>query len=129
MNLTHNGKIGRLPKTIREQLNRRLENGEKGPPLVAWLNSLPEVQALLAAEFDGKPIRQQNLSDWRKHGYAKWLRQREALDLARQLAADIQPNQTKSNQKSCATGDGHTPPEVPATGVSEPDPVTPGNTR
>ena len=88
MNLTHNGKIGRLPKTIREQLNRRLENGEKGRPLVAWLNSLPEVQALLAAEFEGKPIRQQNLSDWRKHGYAKWLRQREALDLARQLAAD-----------------------------------------
>jgi hypothetical protein len=45
-------------------------------------------QALLAAEFEGKPIRQQNLSDWRKHGYAKWLRQREALDLVRQLADD-----------------------------------------
>ncbi|MGA3268373.1 MAG: hypothetical protein ABSE16_16305 [Verrucomicrobiota bacterium] len=29
MNLTHNGKIGRLPKTIREELNRRLENGER----------------------------------------------------------------------------------------------------
>ncbi|MGA3268466.1 MAG: hypothetical protein ABSE16_16780 [Verrucomicrobiota bacterium] len=53
MNLTRNGKIGRLPKTILEQLNRRLENGEIGRPLVAWLNSLPEVQALLAAEFEG----------------------------------------------------------------------------
>jgi hypothetical protein len=39
----------------------------------------------------------------------------------------VKPNQTESNQKSCAIGDGHTPPEVPATGVSEPDPVTPGN--
>jgi len=29
--------VCRLPKTIREQLNRRLENGEKRPPLVASL--------------------------------------------------------------------------------------------
>ena len=88
MNLTHNGKIGRLPKAVQEQLNRRLENGENGRRLVAWLNSLPEVQAVVAAEFGGKPVREQNLSEWRKHGYAKWLRQQEALDMARQLAAD-----------------------------------------
>ena len=51
MNLTHNGKIGRLPKAVQEQLNRRLANGEKGGPLVAWLNSLPEAQAVLAARI------------------------------------------------------------------------------
>ena len=89
MNLTHKGKIGRLPKGLQEQLNRRIENGEKGGRLVAWLNSLPEVRAVLAREFEGKPIREQNLSDWRKHGYAKWLRQQEALDMARQLAGDV----------------------------------------
>jgi hypothetical protein len=88
MNLTHNGKIGRLPKTVQEQLNRRLENGEKGRGLAAWLNSLPEVQAVLAAEFEGKPIREQNLSEWRKHGYKKWLWRQEALEMARDMAAE-----------------------------------------
>jgi len=89
MNLTHNGKIGCLPKSIQEQLNHRIENGEKGRALVEWLNSLPEVQAVMAAEFEGKPIREQNLSEWRKRGYAKWLQQQEALDMARQLADDV----------------------------------------
>ncbi len=88
MNLTHNGKIGRLPKAIQDQLNRRIENGEKGGPLVAWLNSLPEVQAVVAAEFEGKAIREQNLSEWRKGGYTQWLRQQEALEMARQLGAE-----------------------------------------
>ncbi len=88
MNLTRNGKIGRLPKAIQEQLNRRIENGEKGGPLVAWLNALPEVQAVVAAEFEGKGIREQNLSEWRKGGYTHWQRQQEALALARQLGAE-----------------------------------------
>lgn len=95
MNLTHNGKIGRLPKAIQAQLNRRLENGEKGWRLVEWLNSLPEVQAVVAAGFGGKVIREQNLSEWRKTGYTNWLRQQEALDMARQLAAEtgeLQPD-------------------------------------
>ena len=39
MNMTRNGKIGRLPKAVREQVNRRLEKGEKGRTLVAWLNA------------------------------------------------------------------------------------------
>ena len=89
MNLTHNGKIGRLPRTIQEQLNRRIQNGDKGRGLVAWLNSLPEVRAVLAAEFNGKPIREQNLSEWRKHGYKNWLWRQEALEMAREMAAEI----------------------------------------
>jgi hypothetical protein len=88
MNLTHKGKIGRLPRAVQEQLNRRIQNGEKGGALVAWLNALPEVQAVVAAEFEGKAIREQNLSDWRKHGYTKWLWRQEALELTRELAAE-----------------------------------------
>jgi hypothetical protein len=84
-NLTHNGKIGRLPKSVQEEVNRRLERGEKGPLLLAWLNALPEVQALLAAEFAGKPVRKQNLSEWRHHGYQEWLWRQEALALAQAL--------------------------------------------
>jgi hypothetical protein len=90
MNLTHNGKIGRLPKAVQEQLNRRLENGEKGGPLAAWLNSLPEVQAVLAAEFEGRAIREQNLSEWRKSGYKNWLWRQEALAMAAETG-ELQP--------------------------------------
>ncbi len=54
-----------------------------------WLNSLPEVQAVLAAEFEGKPIREQNLSEWRKLGYVKWEHQQEALDMLVQLDDDV----------------------------------------
>ena len=62
MNLTRNGKIGRLPRAVREQLNRRLDNGEQGGQLLEWLNALPEVRDLVAREFGGQPIRKQNLS-------------------------------------------------------------------
>jgi len=79
------GKIGRLPKAIQEQVNRRLENGEQARPLVAWLNALPEVSDVLAAEFSGKPIREQNLSEWRRHGYQKWLEQRQCLAMAQEM--------------------------------------------
>ena len=61
MNLTRNGKIARLPLAVRQELNRRLDEGEQGKKLVAWLNSLPEVQAIMTAEFGGKPITEQNL--------------------------------------------------------------------
>ena len=39
MNEAHRGKIGHLPKALKEQVNRRLEKGEKGRTLVAWLNA------------------------------------------------------------------------------------------
>jgi len=69
MNAVPKGKIGRLPRAIQEQVNRRLENGEKARTPVAWLNALPEVQAVLAAEFAGQPVNEKNLSKWRKYGY------------------------------------------------------------
>jgi uncharacterized protein YidB (DUF937 family) len=87
--MIHNGKIGKLPGAIREQLNRRLHDGGQGRQLLEWLNSLPEVQAVVARDFVGKPIRKQNLSQWRNGGYKEWLRQREALDLIRQLPGDV----------------------------------------
>jgi hypothetical protein len=69
---TRTGKIARLPKLIRDELNRRLDNGADGPELLAWLNALPEVQAVLAEKFAGRPLSKQNLSDWRLGGYAEW---------------------------------------------------------
>jgi hypothetical protein len=60
--MTRNGKIARLPQSIREQINRRLENGEEGKQIVQWLTTLPEVTALMAADFDGQPINKMNLN-------------------------------------------------------------------
>ena len=44
-------KIARFPRQIREQLNHRLDCSEKTRLILAWLNSLPEVQAILAEEM------------------------------------------------------------------------------
>jgi hypothetical protein len=82
------GKIARLPREIRDQLNQRLLNGQPGQRLLAWLNALPEVQRILAADFDGSPINAPNLSHWKAGGYEEdWLTRRETLEQARELAA------------------------------------------
>ena len=88
MNATRNGKIARLPRSVRHELNRRLDDGEQGKKLVAWLNALPEVQAIVAAEFGGKAIREQNVSEWKQGGYRDWVAQQEALEMAGRLGED-----------------------------------------
>jgi hypothetical protein len=89
MNSTRHGKIARLPKVLRDQLNRRLQDGEAARSLLAWLNGLPEVRALLAAEFAGRALRPQNLSEWRRGGYRDWLAQREVLELAKGMGESV----------------------------------------
>jgi hypothetical protein len=74
---TRVGKIARLPHTIREQLNQRLADGESGKRVVRWLNELPEVQKIMAEQFAGQPVREQNISEWRKGGLVDWLRHQE----------------------------------------------------
>jgi len=76
-----NGKIAALPHNLREQLNLRLQHGEASPPLLDWLNSQPEVLAVLKDTFDGVPISKQNLSAWRQGGFLEWqMRQELTLD-------------------------------------------------
>src|SRR5207302_10820872 len=88
MNLTRNGKIARLPRSVRDELNRRLDEGEQGKKLVAWLNGLPDVQAIVVTEFGGKALREQNLSEWKQGGYRDWLAKQEALEIAERLRED-----------------------------------------
>ncbi len=83
--MTRTGKIARLPLAIRDQLNRRLLDNEPGPSLLEWLNSLPDVQAILTADFASQPISPANLSQWKNGGYSDWLTRRDALALARDL--------------------------------------------
>ena len=82
---THIGNIGRLPREIREQVNQRLENGEPGGAILAWLNGQPAAQAILAARFGGKPVNEPNLSHWRAGGYQERLKQKEMQAALRQL--------------------------------------------
>ncbi len=84
--MTRNGKIARLPASVRDQLNQRMENGEEGPKLLAWLNGLSEVQKSLEASFDGAPVTKQNLSEWRLGGFREWQIRRELIEHARQLS-------------------------------------------
>jgi hypothetical protein len=72
---SHPGKIGRLPYEIRCQLGCGIHEGIPGVRLVGWLNSLPEVQAILESNFGGRPINEQNLSKWKVRGYPDWLQE------------------------------------------------------
>lgn len=82
------GKISRLPKTIREQLNRRLEDNEPSSDILPWLNGLVRVKKILAAQFHGAPITEQNLSTWRAGGYEHWEKKQEPLAGHKDLAED-----------------------------------------
>jgi hypothetical protein len=100
--MTHNGKIARLPLAIRQQLNLRLQNGEMAQDLLSGLNSLPEVQAILAAHFAAKPIDESNLSHWKQGGYREWEAQEHAQAAALAFL-EAQPSE----------------PQVPAGALSE----------
>src|SRR6266567_1716642 len=92
------GKITRLPHDIREQLNRRLNDGEQAQSILNWLNSVPEVQAVLAANFDGRPLNKVNLTHWRDGGYHDWLVRQDALDFAASANALIANEQNPSTK-------------------------------
>jgi len=84
---TSNGKIARLPARLREEVNRRLHDGETGPQILAWLNATPEAQEVCRKQFDGEPVSPQNLSAWRAGGFQKWLTDQKALERTRERAA------------------------------------------
>jgi len=75
-----------LPLDVREELNRRLRDGEKGRRLIAWLNQLPKTMQMLAEDFGGREIKEWNLSDWKTGGYLDWLAEQELMEKARELA-------------------------------------------
>jgi hypothetical protein len=59
-----------------------------GKQIAEWLNTLPKVTSLMAEQFDGQPINEMNLSNWKLGGYLDWEAQQEALAAARQFGAD-----------------------------------------
>jgi hypothetical protein len=85
--MTRDGKIARLPWSLRDELNRRLRDGEPGKNLVDWLNSLPAVQEVLQEGFGGRLISEQNLSEWQQGEYQDWLRDQETRTWVQELAS------------------------------------------
>ena len=49
--------------------------------LIEWLNALPEVKAVLKADFEGVAISEMNLSQWRNGGFLDWQARRDAREL------------------------------------------------
>jgi hypothetical protein len=80
-----NGKIARLPRSVRHQLNERLERSEPSPQLLDWLNTLPEVKEVVQNHFAGVPISKQNLSEWRQGGFQEWLARQDLCEDARDV--------------------------------------------
>jgi hypothetical protein len=81
--MTHTGKIGRLPEELQGQLNRLILAGASDTKLLPWLNSLPEVRAILERDFGGQKITRRNLTAWKTRGYQLWFAEENAvLDVA-----------------------------------------------
>jgi len=88
-----NGKIARLPRCLRDELNQRLECSEESPQLLDWLNALPQVKKVVRETFAGAPISKQNLSQWRQGGFQEWLARRDLFEDTRnvtELVEDMQ---------------------------------------
>jgi hypothetical protein len=105
-----NGKIARLPRPVREELNRRLEQCDESPELLEWLNGLPEVKAVMEAHFAGVPISKMNLSRWRQGGHQEWLAREDlcgkasrAAELSRELDQEGRPKLLADNVATILT--------------------------
>ncbi|MEP6670757.1 MAG: hypothetical protein ABJF10_16485 [Chthoniobacter sp.] len=87
---TRTGKIARLPQAIRQRLNERLADGEPQQLLVAWLNEMDTIQERLEELFEGRPITEQNLSDWKQGGFLDWQRSQEARGLVLECLSEVE---------------------------------------
>ena len=56
---------------------------EQSARLAIWLNSLEEVKAVLALDFNGRPITEQNVSDWKLGGFVDWQQLQESREWVR----------------------------------------------
>lgn len=83
---TRKGKIASLPLVIREEVNQRLLDGQKGPKILAWLNADERVLTVLDELWGEEPVSAQNLSEWRQGGYQDWLKRREQIEQTKSLS-------------------------------------------
>lgn len=72
-NRNQRGKIAQLPAPIREEICQRIKSGQPAVEILAWVNTQPQVEAILKSHFDGCPINAVNLSWWRNAGFQDWI--------------------------------------------------------
>jgi hypothetical protein len=63
------GKVARLPKSARDQINQMLRDGASYTQILTRINSTPEFSNLLLSKH--------NLSRWKRGGYQDWLARQE----------------------------------------------------
>jgi hypothetical protein len=80
------GKIDSFPVAIREEVHRRLLDGETGSQILPWLNAHPKVRAILDRSFQGVDVSDENLSSFRNGPHQEWLRRREKAESLKSLA-------------------------------------------
>src|SRR6187455_443739 len=73
-------KIAKLPPALREEVNERLERSDTAASITEWLNALPDVQKMLKNSFNGDPINDQNITNWRRSGFAAWQLRHNFMD-------------------------------------------------
>jgi hypothetical protein len=83
---TRTGKIGRCPPEIREEVNRRLFDGQPASKILPWLNAQESVLRILDEYFNEQPVDAGNLSEWRGGGYQDWLRRRANIETLKELS-------------------------------------------
>jgi hypothetical protein len=78
--MTHrrNGKVARLPKTLRDEVNVHLDNGKTYSQIIHWLAA------------NGHPgFNHDNLYQWYKGGFQDWVNQRDETRNLRDIATDV----------------------------------------
>ena len=75
-----NGKIARLPKTLRDKINQYIDDGRTYPQIIKELGD------------DAKDLKPKHFSEWRKGGYEDYLRHqqwRDQLRILRENGSDM----------------------------------------
>ena len=85
--MARQGKIARLPATLKSEVNRRLHDGEGAAVILPWLNSQPDAIRIWETYFEGMPASPQNLSEWRLGGHKEWIAQRERVENLKEISA------------------------------------------
>ena len=93
-------KIASLPRAIRDELNHRLDNGQRGKTILDWVNALPDVQAILKEQFNAEPVNKQNLSNWKKSGFRHWQLCQAALNFTQESLPDDLDDSTLEKMSS-----------------------------
>lgn len=99
----YRSKIGRLPWDMRNELNERIRDGATGTAILDWLNESSEMKVVRSNTSCGE-INAQNLTDWRKTGYADWLTETEKTARLRSLASLSQQIASQTGGDPSAVG-------------------------